>query len=318
MAAWFRRFDRGLRLVAWLVVAGVGTTMLTQTFGLDPGQVTAAAQSLTPYGVVLLVPVLVAALVRRWWTVGTVGAAIGIGGVVLATPLVFPSSAPSPVQDATTVDIAVVNLLYENDRSDEVGDTLLALDPDVIVFTEYSAEHQERLLAHDLAGALPHRVDREGFGASGTAVWSQHPLTDQPTPDMVNFDVDIEILGPNGPFRVWAVHPPTPFHEGWQRDLRTIARRAPQVDGPLVVAGDFNASYWHPVFRDVLRAGLTDAHIVNDRGWTTSWPLGRRIPPFVRLDHALTNDLLTPVAVHDFTVPGSDHRGLVVSVAPAA
>ena len=41
-------------------------------------------------------------------------------------------------------------------------------------------------------------------------------------------------------------------------------------------------------------------------------------PPFVRLDHALVNDGLAVLDVDDFDVPGSDHRGLVVTVQRAA
>jgi hypothetical protein len=37
----------------------------------------------------------------------------------------------------------------------------------------------------------------------------------------------------------------------------------------------------------------------------------------VRLDHALTAGGLVSTDVDDFHVPGSDHRGLVVTVAPA-
>ena len=39
------------------------------------------------------------------------------------------------------------------------------------------------------------------------------------------------------------------------------------------------------------------------------------LPPFVRLDHALVRDGLIPTSTKDFTVPGSDHRGFVVSLA---
>jgi hypothetical protein len=37
----------------------------------------------------------------------------------------------------------------------------------------------------------------------------------------------------------------------------------------------------------------------------------------VRLDHALTVGGLVSADVVDFEIPGSDHRGLMVTVAPA-
>jgi hypothetical protein len=63
--------------------------------------------------------------------------------------------------------------------------------------------------------------------------------------------------------------------------------------------------------------GFTDAHTTHGRGFSTSWLTDEWMPAFVRLDHALTGDGLVSTGVEDFTVPGSDHRVFVVSVAPA-
>ncbi len=82
--------------------------------------------------------------------------------------------------------------------------------------------------------------------------------------------------------------------------------------------GDFNASYWHPAFRDLLRQGLTDAHMALGKGWSTSWPTDEFIPPFVRLDHTLTGNGLVSTDVDDFRLTGSDHAAFVVTVKPAA
>ncbi len=311
------RRERGLRLAAWIVVAPIGLLLLTQTFGLDPARPGNAAQAFTPYAVVALVPIVGLAMSQRWWDLAGVGSAIGLGGVVLATPLVFPPGQPAPDLDATPVEVAAVNLLYDNDRSADIADVLAGLDPDIVVFTEYTVEHQGRLLAHPLADGYPHRVELDGLAAGGTAVWSRFPLALVDSPDMANYDVDVEVDGPAGPFRLWAVHPPSPLHPQWRADLDTIERRSSTIDAPLLVAGDFNASYWHPAFRDLLRSGLSSAHIANDRGWSMSWPSDRPFPALVRIDHALTNDGLVSTDVVDFAVPGSDHGGFVVTILPA-
>lgn len=310
--------ETSLRLLSWFVVATVGTVMFTQAIGLDAGSALAVAQTLTPYATVALVPVLALAVAREWWRVGVVGALVGLGGILLAAPLVFTPDQPIPDEHAQPVRIAVLNLLYENDRTTEIADTLDRVDADVIVFTEYTPEHQRRLLAHPLAEAYEHRVEFVAERAAGTAVWSRFPTTEQPNAALLNDDVDVVIDGPSAAFRLWAVHPPTPFHEHWERDLRTIAERASSVDEPLVVAGDFNASYWHPVFRDILRSGLTSAHLADGRGWSVSWPTDGWVPAFVRIDHVLTNDGVVSGGTRDFDVPGSDHRGVIVTVTPAA
>ncbi len=89
--------------------------------------------------------------------------------------------------------------------------------------------------------------------------------------------------------------------------------------GPLVVAGDFNATMQHPRLRAFAKhAGLTEAHQAVGRGLVTTWPLHRRaVPPFMRLDHVFTRGLAVAGA-GEFSIPGSDHRGTVADlVVPA-
>ena len=85
---------------------------------------------------------------------------------------------------------------------------------------------------------------------------------------------------------------------------------------PAIMTGDFNAAWWHPELRRLMRAGgWRDAHQVVGHGLSCSWPTDRWHPafkvhpPFVRLDHALVNDGLASSAPTDFHVPGSDHLG---------
>ena len=306
--------------LAWVVVAGVGLVTLTQTVGYDGFRFVATLQSLTPYlGAVVAAPAVLAAW-RSWHAMGLVSASIGIALLLLAVPLVVPPDQPSPVDGADGMRIAAVNLLFSNDRTSEVADVLATLDLDVIVFSEFTAEHQAVLSDHELADRFPHRIDRDGLFAGGVAVWSRHRLVPDEPPATVNYSIDARVDGPDGVVRVLAVHPPTPIYDfdTWRGDIELIGDAADSGrDLPTLVIGDFNASYWHPVFRRLLRRGWTDAHMANGRGWSTSWPTDRAFPPFIRLDHALTGKRLVSTDVEDFRVPGSDHAGLVVTVSPA-
>jgi endonuclease/exonuclease/phosphatase (EEP) superfamily protein YafD len=118
---------------------------------------------------------------------------------------------------------------------------------------------------------------------------------------------------------VVAMHVPTPLvaFEAWRRDLHTAEQIGRDATGPTMVIGDFNATYWHPDFRRLLDAGFVDAHTASGQGFSTSWPTDSLVPPFVRLDHALTIGGLVATEVDDFEIPGSDHRGFVVTVSPA-
>lgn len=293
--------------------------MLSQAAGYDGFRLLATVQSLTPYFVPVVAAVAAIAVWRSWHALGLIASLVGVAILLLSVPLVFPPSQPRPAEDAEGLRVAAINLLYTNERTVEIADDLATRDLDMIVFSEYTAEHQESLAAHPLAAEFPHREDRDGLQAGGVAVWSRYPLRPDAPPETVNYSIDVIAMAPDGPVRVLAVHPPTPIFNfaGWRGDMALIGDVASRGDGPTLVIGDFNASYWHPVFRQLLRRGLTDAHMANGHGWSTSWPTDEFVPPFVRLDHALTGNGLVSTGVDDFRVPGSDHTGFVVTVSPA-
>jgi endonuclease/exonuclease/phosphatase (EEP) superfamily protein YafD len=310
---------RLIDLVGWAAVAGVGGVMLTQAVGWSGSRLIATLQALTPYGIPLAFVVAAAALWQHSLALAVGAATVGFGVLGLSVPLVVTPDQLSPSDNATEITVAAVNLLYSNPRVGEVADQLLELDADVLVFSEFTPEHRDMLMGHPLADSYPFQINRDGLLAGGSAVWSRIPMTENAPPETVNRTIDASLDGPNGPVRLFAVHPPTPVFNlaGWQREIDDIGERAGDSGEPTLVVGDFNASYWHPNFRDLLDRGLTDAHMANGRGWSTSWPADEFIPPFVRLDHALTNDGLVSTAVQDFRVAGSDHVGLIVTIKSA-
>ena len=104
---------------------------------------------------------------------------------------------------------------------------------------------------------------------------------------------------PGGPVRVIVIHTQSPIvhHGQWEsRPRRSSASCRP--DGPAVMTGDFNASWWHPELRRLMRAArlarrppASPATGCRARGRPRSGtPSFRWHPPFVRLDHALVND----------------------------
>lgn len=311
---------RAAELLGWIVVASVGAVMITQAFGWDGTRIVSTLQALTPYGVPLVVLVAAAAVWNGRDGLASAAAAVGLGALLLATPLVFPPDQPDPEPAASGVRAVAVNLLYSNERVDELADELAEVDADVIVFSEYTLEHETALRAHSLASRYPHQVNRDGLYAGGMGVWSKYPVDENERIDTTNYTVDATLDGPDGTIRLFAVHPPTPIfdHDGWTHDLALIGDSAARADDPTLVIGDFNASYWHPAFRDLLRRGFTDAHMANGAGWSTSWPTDGFIPPFVRLDHTLTGNGLVSTDVDDFHLTGSDHTAFVVTVKPAA
>ena len=307
-------------LIGWGAVAGVGGVMVTQAVGWDGHRLISTLQALTPYGIPLVVIVAAVALSQCWRPLACTAAVVGLGALILAAPIVFGGDQPVPRTDAVGVTAASVNLLYSNPRIDDLADELVELDPDVVAFSEFTFEHQWALAVHPLAERYPYQINQRGLLAGGMALWSKYPVDEIPRLDPIDRTIDATLEGPDGTIRILAVHPPTPIfdHPAWTRELRRIGESADMPGDPTLVIGDFNASYWHPAFRDLLRRGLTDAHIANGDGWSTSWPTDEVLPPFVRLDHALTGHGLVSTAVDDVRLPGTDHAAFVVTVKPAA
>ncbi len=302
-----------------MFLAAVGLVTISQAVGWAGTTTVAIIQSLTPYLGIALVPVIAVAFWRRHLVMVTVATSIAAALLVLAAPLAFPDEQPPAAVDSTGLRVASLNLWYQNTRVDEIDDALATIDADVIVFNEYTPQHRDSLQASALADTYDQRLDRPGPGATGITIWSRWPLRIGESHETFNDNLDVTVSGPDGDIRIMAMHMPTPLvdFDAWRTDLATAMRIGRDADGPTLLIGDLNSSYWHPDFRGLLDVGFVDANAAVGSGFSPSWPTGKVIPPFVRLDHALTIGGLVSTDVVDFDVPGSDHLGLVVTVAPA-
>lgn len=310
-------FDR----LGWIIVAVVGLVTLTQLLRWSaPLSSVAIVQALTPHLGLLLLPTALLALWFRRYHLVTVSAACGFALLVLATPLAFPGPRPDPTPGAVGLRVASANLYYGNDQVTDVVEALAEVDPDVIVFSEYTAAHQEALNSTSLAAQYPYRIESPGRGASGISVWSSLRLTPSQPPDTELPSLRVTVDGPDGPVEIIGMHIVSPVADAgqWRSDLAVAEQVGRAADGPLLLIGDLNTSYWHPDFRRLLDAGFDDAHIATGEGFASSWPTTWITPAFVGIDHALTTDGLVATDTDEFDIPGSDHRGIVVSVAPTA
>jgi endonuclease/exonuclease/phosphatase (EEP) superfamily protein YafD len=110
--------------------------------------------------------------------------------------------------------------------------------------------------------------------------------------------------------------PPLPGHVGrWRRELGELRDFAAE-DGrtPLLLAGDFNASQDHAVFRRILDTGLRDAARLTGHDRTPSWP-ARTTPAFgAQIDHVLLSPDFSARTARFLDLADTDHRALLVDV----
>lgn len=310
----------------WVVTVGCAAVVLSSILGFTWGATHAALQMVLPYYVL---PSSAALGVAVWFGRRRLAVVAGLTTVAVCT-MMLPLTAKSDAaagSDTATLDVYVANLRFDNPTPERAVDQALASGADVLVLIELTPAHIE--LFHRLGAdeRYPFQELDAARDTYGTGIFSRLPLNDARVEKVGGIDM------PTGVVRVgdrdvaiWGVHVGAPTGEGqvqrWEWRLGQLRRFATGLDGPTVIAGDFNASRWHPAFRSLLdRGGLRDAHEAVGRGLSPSWPMDgrglRALGPFTRLDHALLHEL-DAVQVRDLPAAGSDHRPFVVTLAVSA
>jgi endonuclease/exonuclease/phosphatase (EEP) superfamily protein YafD len=84
----------------------------------------------------------------------------------------------------------------------------------------------------------------------------------------------------------------------------------------VLALGDFNTTYDVAAYRMVASDGFGDAADQAGAGFLRTFPVGGKVPPLFQLDHVVSRDVESAAtSVHTLNIPGSDHRGLLVSFA---
>jgi len=220
----------------------------------------------------------------------------------------------------TQLRVAHSNLLHSNLTPQQAVEDVFSTDADVIAFSEITTHLHFHAEQHIHAAKWPHRIHDLQEGPRGIALWSKFPLSESSIEKMhdCNAAVATVHITQNTYVRVLAIHPMAPVSRqktrDWAPSLHSIGSALADSLHPAIAIGDYNATHWHPPMRQLYKQGLHSAHIRLGRIFASTFPVGRRIRPFITLDHALVTE---NIIVHDVThirVRGSDHRGIVVNV----
>ncbi len=225
----------------------------------------------------------------------------GLGGLVLALvaggQLVL---AYNRADDAGAVTVYQKNMLWRNDDLAALEADIRAVAPDVLTLQEVSQPNRALLAA--LADVLPVQVYCPFRRVGGTAVatrWPMVPGTETCAPGLAALQAE----GPEG--RVWLVsihlHWPWPYVQA--SHVQLILPVLAAMQGPVVVAGDFNMVRWSQAL-----AGVRAAARVENAG-----PVRGTYPEFGPLLVLPIDHVLAPEGGSLEVRPllGSDHRGLV-------
>ncbi len=223
------------------------------------------------------------------------------------------SAAPAPA--AEPLKILTVNVSYRQFSPRRFHEIVAAAAPDVLLVVEFTP-HAAEVLA-DFDKAFAYEIKAPAEGPYGIALWSRFPFTAAQFLSLGQVPaVEARIHSPAGDFGFLGVHlsaPTLPWRARLRNEeLQRLAQRRATVEGPLVVAGDFNVTPYSPYFTDWLAAtGLTDTR--RGRTLSPSWPATLPILG-IPIDHVAVTPDFGIRAHRQLPSFGSDHWAVLAEL----
>ena len=228
---------------------------------------------------------------------------------------------PSPSGDGHRLRLVSSNALKKNRRRRAWATAVLALEPDVLCVAELTPRLEAALV--EVGDGLPeHRCADTKAEPAGTGLWSRWPIDDgrilRAGHSMIV--APIPAIGAT----VAAIHTVAPSSRKktprWHGSFDAITTMANETPGPLVVAGDWNATMAHTPLRRLLAdTRLRDAHVDAGRASARTW---HSWLPVALLDRVLVSPDVAVRSITEHRLPGTDHRAVVaeleVTVTPPA
>ena len=268
----------------------------------------------------LTLTVLLAGLwaLLRLWPAAIVGGLIAAALLVAAWPQWSPGG-PAPASDAAVVRVYSANLWARNTDVEAIAGSIADADADIVILIELGdapAAALDTVLAGYPYRVTTTRVDRPS-GAARSVIASRFPLQEFDRRYDGLHAVAATARTPVGPLNVVAAHltRPWPFQYQWGQlsQVQSLARRLAPLRDPVIVAGDFNSVTTGRVGRMIRdETGLHPAP-----GWPGTWPTALPAPLRITIDQVFLSEQLAVRGRRLGRPTGSDHRPVIVEVAPA-
>jgi endonuclease/exonuclease/phosphatase (EEP) superfamily protein YafD len=261
---------------------------------------------------------LVLVALRRRWVACAALLAAGTVSAAAVWPYVPALTAPTNMALAApaTLKILTVNVSYRPFSARRLLELVRQADPDLLILQELTP-HAEQVLA-DFDTLFPQHHKFPAAGPRGIGVWSRYEFESSETFALGRLPaIEARVRAPQGVFTVIGAHLNSPVSRrraaARNAELRELAVRSAAIEGPLVVAGDFNITPYSPFFVDWLASsGLTDTR--RGRTLSISWPTWLPLVG-IPIDHVAVNSGFSIVSHRPLGNFDSDHYGVLVELA---
>lgn len=250
-------------------------------------------------------------------------------GVLASAAIVVPefvagARALPQAGDRPVIRLMTHNIFGVNYRMDEVFAAILSEDADILVFQEYFGE-QATALHPLLIEHYPYFVRCRGGKRANLGLYSRIPfdqVEDGACPENAyTTERTAHILArfttPEGKsFSVMTTHMDWPLPVARQhKQLEALRGVVEGVEGPLVLAGDFNSTPWSYALRNFVADAGLDRVTANLWTYPMRWRMFGRwwpVTPILPLDQVMVRDGITVHAVRTGAKTASDHLPVVV------
>lgn len=261
----------------------------------------------------VVIALLAMALGARWR--GLLGLilvlAFGIHGALLVKDLQLRRTeiAATP---AATFDFLSFNVLTGNPRYKDLVDAIISDPPDIALIMETPGIETE---LGRLAPVLPYRVGCDQTSTCDISLLSRFPLEDAEVVNLPPFGRERLVIARTAiegqKVTVVGLHLSKPYFDNaaW-RELDAVQQAISGIEGPLLLAGDFNSAPWsNPV---VWLAVIQD--LVPGPWPPATWPV-RLGPLGIPIDNVFTRGNARLLSLEAGDNLGSNHRPLRAQVA---
>lgn len=258
-------------------------------------------------------------LLLRLWDMAALGA--GVAGLLLLA--VWPQWTPDHGRSAgpQTLTVYAANLWARNEDVAAIARSIERADADVVMLIELGDAPAAQL--DTILSAYPHRVatprrDRPS-GAARSVIASRLPLHQVRDADGQGLAALVaQAETPLGPVSLIAVHltRPWPFQHpyGQISQAQRLAALRAGLEGPVVVAGDFNTVSSGRIGRQI----KAETGLIPAPAWPGTWPSALPASLGIAIDHVWRTPDLALVERRLGQKTGSDHRPVIVRLSRAA
>lgn len=329
------------RLLAAITLVGIAARLLPESLSAIP--LAPVIVSATPWYALTAAVALVLALAsghsrKRRGAERAVLAALMVACLLLEASWQLPFFAGSGAGSAAngagaeSTDLRVMTCNVYKGRADaqRIVDLVRSEGVQVLALQETTVDFVDDLEAAGVNDLLPYSERSSSDGIYGNGVWSATPLGDTASDDIGSSASampagTISVATPDGtttPLRFVSVHTTAPrsgYWDLWRKSIEEIGVVRDRLDAGsnarYVLMGDFNSTYDHAPFREMLGGSLFDAARQAGEGLTLTWPTDRTLlPAFCGIDHVVVSGGIGTSNLETREIEGSDHAALLCTL----